>query len=350
MKQAVTVPEKKKIAYLEALRIVACFFVIVNHTVMGEILVQNPGGKKWLVLTAYFFLCKIAVPLYLMISGVLFLDHVDSYRKCFARIVRIVLDIVIFSLLYYVRSWYVNRFEFSFVEFLKLIARQHMTNAYWYLYLYLGLLIMLPLLQRFAAGMGRREYQYLLLLTVVFFGTMPILMHYIPGVGYHSLFTVAFLPVYVGIVFLGYYLANYVELKRIYVAISIVVLVVCVIFQVGATYLEYLRTPDDYMFFDDRTFLPITLSAAAVFYLARWIQTVIKSEHFWRTVVFVGGTTFGTYLLSDLLIELYTGFYIGLMSHMNIVCAVVVYQVVVFVTGTLITLVLKRIPYVKKLL
>lgn len=350
MKQKVAEPKKQKIAYLEALRIIACFFVIVNHTVMGEILVQNPGGKKWLVLTAYFFLCKIAVPLYLMISGVLFLGHVDSYRKCFGRIVRIVLDIVIFSLLYYVRSWYVNRFEFSFVEFLKLIARQHMTNAYWYLYLYLGLLIMLPLLQRLAAGMGRHEYQYLLLFAVVFFGTMPIFTHYIPGLGYHSLLTVAFFPVYVGIVFMGYYLANHVEIKSTYAAASVVVVAVCVLFQVGATYQEYLRTPDDYMFFDDRTFLPITLSAAAVFYLARWIQTIIKSERFWCVVTFIGGATFGTYLLSDLLIELYTGFYIGLMSRMNIVCAVVVYQVVVFVTGILITLVLKRIPYVKKLL
>ncbi len=350
MKQGVQVAEKKKIAYLEALRIIACFFVIVNHTVMGEILVQNPGGKKWLILTAYFFLCKIAVPLYLMISGALFLGRIDGYRKCMRRMIRIVLDIVIFSLVYYIRSWYVNRFEFSFIEFLKLIACHHITNAYWYLYLYLGLLLMLPLLQRMAAGMKKREYQYLLLLTVVFFGMMPIVTHYMPGVGCHSLFPAAFLSVYVGIFFLGYYLANYVEVKGAYAAISVLIIVGCIAFQVGATYLEYLSTPDEYMFFDDRTFLPVTLCAAAAFYLVRWAQHVIKSEGFWHVVSRIGGATFGTYLLSDLFLELYTGFYIGLMSRMNIIYAVVVYELVIFFTGIAVTLVLKQVPYVKKLL
>lgn len=349
MKQEIAV-SKKKIAYLEFLRVIACFFVIVNHTVMGEILVQNPGGKKWLILVVFFFMSKVAVPLYLMISGALFLGHVDSYRKCFGRIVRIALDVVLLSLVYYIRSWYVNRFDFSFIEFLKLIVRQHITNAYWYLYLYLGLLVMLPLLQRMGAEMRKQEYWYLLLITVVFFGTMPIVMHYMPGAGYHSLFPTAFLSVYVGIFFMGYYLARYVEIKGEYAVISVLVIIICLTFQVGGTYLEHLRTPNDYMFFDDRTFLPVTLLASAVFYLARYLQTVIKSGQFWRMVSMIGGATFGAYLLSDLFLELYTGFYISLMSHMNILCALLVYQMVTFMTGIILTLLLKQIPYIKKLL
>lgn len=189
MNRGEALTDKKKIAYLELLRVLACFFVIVNHTVVGEFLAQQPGSKKWVLLVAYFFASKTAVPVYLMISGALLLKQVDSYRKCLKRCLRIVADIVIFSLLYYLYSWYVYGVDFDLLEFFKLIYQTNITNAYWYLYLYLGILVMLPLLQRLAAGMEKREYVYLLLISVVFTGIMPILVHYREGLKYSTSFS-----------------------------------------------------------------------------------------------------------------------------------------------------------------
>ena len=91
--------QKTRIAYMELVRIIACFFVIINHTNSGIFMSQTPGGKTWWVSLCYFFMCKTAVPLFLMASGAVLLGRVDENEKHLKRILRIVADLVLFSLL-----------------------------------------------------------------------------------------------------------------------------------------------------------------------------------------------------------------------------------------------------------
>ncbi len=348
--QESTAEGKRKIEYLELLRIIASFFVIVNHTASGEFLAMQPDGRKWFFLVTYFFMSKTAVPVFLMISGVLLLRHVDEYRKNGARIIRIVLDIIIFSFIYYVRSWYVNGMSFDLIEFFKLIYQQKITNAYWYLYLYLGLLVMLPLLQRLASAMGRREYLYLIAISVVFLGVMPILIHYREGLLYNAGFSSVFLPTLAGLLFLGYFLENHVEIKWQYVLISVIVIVCCLVFLVSATYAEYQRMPENYLFFDDRTHLTITAMAASLFYLARCFGHVCRVRIFWKIVTWLGGCSFGIYLLSDFFLEVYAPLYqFQLLRHFHVITALLIYEGLIFLTGAAVTAVLRCIPAVKRL-
>lgn len=345
-----TVDKDRKMAFLELLRIAACFFVIVNHTVVGAFLPQPPGSKLWLILISCFFVSKTAVPIFLMISGTLLLGRVDSYHKCRQRVMRILAVIILFSMVYYLRSWYMTGLDFDLIEFFKLIYQRNITNAYWYLYLYLGILVMLPLMQRMANGMQKREHQYLLLVTVLFFGLMPVVIHYWEGYCYSASFSVPFLSVYIGILFFGYYLANYVEVKWYYAVASAFVFVGCIGFLVAATYVESIRTPDNYLFYDDRTLLPVTLAGGAFFYLARWLGENFKCAVFWKAVVFFGGCSFGIYLLSDLFIDIYMNVYNVMMYRSSILKGLLAYQVLIFFSGVILTAVMKQIPYLKKLL
>lgn len=344
------VPEKKeKIVYLELLRTIACFLVIVNHTISGVFQPRTPQMGTWWAAIISFFICKTAVPLFLMISGALLLGKVEKKEKHIKRIRRIILDIVIFSFVFYVYGSIKTGTSVDMIEFLKRVGWQHFTNAYWYLYLYVGILVMMPLLQRLAANMSRRMYCYLILISVVFLGGMPIVTHYLPGVSAHQLFPEAFFSVYVGIVFLGYYLAHEVEIKNSYAFISALVFVGMICFQTYATYMEYQHYPEDYLFYDNRTFLTNVMAAAALFYLARWFASVVEWKGFWRCVTILGGCSFGVYLLSDMFIDVYAMNYLMLMQGMHILKATVLYQLLVFVTGIVVTAVLKKIPYVKRL-
>ena len=348
--QGSTADGTRKIEYLELLRIIASFFVIVNHTASGEFLAMQPGERKWFLLVAYFFMSKTAVPVFLMISGVLLLRHVDGYRKHGARIFRIVLDIVIFSFVYYVRSWYVNGMSFDLIEFFKLIYRQKVTNAYWYLYLYLGILVMLPLLQRLASAMGRREYVYLMILSVGFLGLMPILIHYREGFLYNAGFSSVFLSTLAALLFLGYFLENHLEIRWQYALVSVMVLAGCLMFLVAATYGEYQRTPEDYLFFDERTHLTITAMAASLFYLARCFGSVCRVRVFWKAVTWLGGCSFGIYLLSDLFLDIYMPFYqLYLLHRFHVIAALLIYEALIFLTGAAVTAILRCIPLVKRL-
>lgn len=342
--------QKTRIAYLELVRIIACFFVIVNHTNSGIFMSQTPGGKTWWVSLCYFFMCKTAVPLFLMASGAVLLGRVDENEKHLKRILRIVADLVLFSLMMYLYGTFRSGGEVDLLEFFKRIIQQNVSNAYWYLYLYLGILLMLPLFQRLSVNMGRRAYRYLIFLSVVFLGAMPIVTHYFPGAFVHPLFPETFLPVYAGLLFLGYYLAHEIELKHSYAAVSAVLFFAMLLFEVCATYMEYQKNPEDYLFYDNRTLLTVTVTAASLFYLARWFESVVHTEWFWRAVVSLGGCTFGIYLLSDLFIEIYAMGYLALMARMHVLLAVVAYELLVFFTCAAITAICRKIPYIKRLL
>lgn len=340
---------KSKTAYLELLRIIACFLVIVNHTNSGIFLSRTPEDKTWWVSITYFFVCKVAVPVFLMISGTLLLGRTDDFRKYISRILRIVIVIVVFSFVYYVRSMYRSGLPVDIIEFLKLIYQRHITNAYWYLYLYLGILLVLPLFQTLSVHMRKWEFQILLLVSVVGMGALPVVVRYLPGAACSYMFTEPFLSVYVGVFFLGYYLTHYVELKKSYAVISAVVFVGMTALEVLLTYREYYIRPEDFLFLEERTYLNVTLASAALFYLVRYFGSIIRQEKFWSVVKFVGGCSFGIYLFSDMFVDIYEQFYNDLSMRVHDLVAVVVYELLIFFTGMLITMVLKKIPYVKKL-
>lgn len=340
---------KEKTAYIELLRIIACFFVIVNHTNSGIFLSRTPAEKTWWVSLAYFFACKVAVPVFLMISGALMLGKIDDYKKYFSRIMRIILVIVIFSFIYYARSMYMAGRPIDVLEYFKLIYQRHVTNAYWYLYLYLGILLMMPLFQILSANMKKREFQLLLLISVVAMGGMPILIHCREGAAFSFMFKEPFFSVYVGVFFLGYYLTHYVELKKSYAVISAFLFGGIVLAEVLLTYHEYNVRPDSLLFLEERTYLNISLSAAALFYLVRYLGSVIKQELFWKVIVYVGGCSFGIYLFSDLFVSLYEEFYNDLSMRINSMIAVLIYELLVFFSSMILTVILKKIPYIKKI-
>lgn len=345
------IPEKKeKISYLELLRTIACFLVIINHTISGVFQPRTPQIRTWWAAIICFFISKTAVPLFVMISGALLLGKVEKKEKHLKRIWRIILDIVIFSFVFYAYASKKIGTAIDLLEFLKRVGNQHFTNAYWYLYLYAGILVMMPLLQRLSANMSRHMYCYLILISVVLVGGMPIVTHYLPGVSMHQLFPESFFSVYVGIAFLGYFLAHEVEIKHSYALMSVLVFIGMICLQVYGTYLEYQYYPEDYLFYDNRILLTNVTAAAALFYLARWFAFVVKWQWFWKCIRFLGECSFGIYLLSDIFIDVYAMHYLMLMQRMHILKAVVIYQLLVFVTGIAITAVLRQIPVIKKLL
>lgn len=350
MTQAKLPEKKEKIVYLELLRTIACFLVIVNHTISGVFLPRTPQTGTWWAAIISFFISKTAVPLFLMISGALLLGKVEKKEKHIKRIRRIILDIVIFSFVFYVYGSIKTGTAIDITEFFKRVGWQHFTNAYWYLYLYVGILVMMPLFQRLSANMNRRMYCYLILISVVFLGGMPLVTHYLPGVSVHQLFPETFISVYAGIVFLGYFLAHEVEIKHSYALISVLVFIGMICLQAYGTYLEYQHYPEDYLFYDNRTFITNVLAAAALFYLARWFASVAEWKGFWRCVTILGGCSFGIYLLSDIFIDTYAMSYLMLMQKLHILKATVLYQMEVFGTALAITAVLRQIPIIKKLL
>ncbi len=140
---------KSRKTFLDLLRIIACFFVIVNHTNSGIFLSTTPQNLTWFVSLTYFFISKIAVPIFFMISGYLLLNKIDSYKKCLQRIIRIVTALIGCGFIYAIYNTYYMNPNPSFISAIKRFLAVYITspsNALWYLYTYLGILFMLPFL------------------------------------------------------------------------------------------------------------------------------------------------------------------------------------------------------------
>ncbi len=160
-----------KLLHLEFLRIFAIILVIYNHTGTFVIPRGEIGGMAdWLI---YFgsTTCKVAVPLFFMISGALLLgrqeDYTTLYRKRVWRFFVVLAAFIFIQHLWKVIIGEYNVQPHAFVaNYVHGIIREDGGNASvtWFLYAYLMLLVFLPFIRALAAKIQARDYLYLLIL------------------------------------------------------------------------------------------------------------------------------------------------------------------------------------------
>lgn len=97
---------QERVVYLDAMRIIAIFFVLFNHSSEYSLYQTSGGPEQWI----YMFIAivtRINVPLFLMISGTLLLDKEESYKLLLGkRVLRFSLVIVLFEFGLYNRILY----------------------------------------------------------------------------------------------------------------------------------------------------------------------------------------------------------------------------------------------------
>lgn len=355
---------KKRIVYLDVLRIIACLGVIANHTNIilskAEIDISSVSQAELLGGVLYMALCKVAVTLFLMISGSLLLRKVDSYKKIFHRIFRIIVVLLVFSLGYYV----VGHDVYSIGDFFKTISKTNITKAFWFLYLYLGILVMLPVLQRMVRNFRQKDYWYFF-----FFSFGICSFSFI--IEYNSLFSLPVFATPIGIFLLGYYLDNYVDLEgynfKIFIATGFTFSILIVGFLCAYTKRELQNGSDTayrLMVYDNVFYIVLSI---LVFLMVKHTicqclanqksntkESIVNADTSTviKVISFVASCTFGIYLFSDYIISLFMPAFEKWADQSNVymLFIVIILDITVFVTGFLITALLLQIPVIKRFL
>lgn len=255
-----------KMTHIEFLRIAAAFLVIVNHT-NSQIFMSRGPSPTWFCSLTYFYICKIAVPLFLFIMGALLLGKEDTPEKTRARLFRILAVFFAGSLCYYIYYAHRNGEPINLGKFLFYLPSTSSTNAFWYLYLYIALLCMLPILQRLAKALDKRQLGYLLFFSVGVSGTTPLITVFFPEFTVVNYFP-TLIGTYAGQVLLGYFIERYVPMTKRAFWSAFCSFLLLIAFQVAGAYLLY-RRGAYYLALDDRTFITITASATAFLYLRK---------------------------------------------------------------------------------
>ena len=348
---------KEKKLHIEFLRMLSILLVIFNHTGKFGYLYFTDMQDSPLHFVYFFFsvLCKIAVPLFWMVSGAVLIDKEESLSELFRRrVLRIFLVLTVFSFLYYLYSALDNPdFSFSPLYFAKLLYSVDMAPAFWFLYSYLGMLILLPLLRKLAKNLTNTEFLYFFLAMLLLRGLLPVL-EYAFFHGETTLnpnFSANFLSYDLVFFLAGYYLEKRVTSltwKRAG-ALLIFGLASLLIILSGTQLLlndgGSMTDANAERFYAGLLLLP----SAAVYYTARLCFLKVKPDSaFAGFVRFGGSVSFGVMLLehfvrceSTPVIYLLRGFLPPLLS-----C--VLWVIFIYFVCAAVTAVLRRIPFVRK--
>lgn len=344
MTQAVCNNNKK--VYLEFLRIIAAFFVISNH-VNNPIYYYHSMSKSWYAAIVLLFISKTAVPIFLMISGSLLLGKRDTFRKYLLRIIRLCVVLLVFTVIYYIV--FTEPLDMGMYHFIKTLFYSA-TNAYWYIYLYLGILIILPVLQKISMSLSKKEMQLLLFVSLIIGGIFPMIKLF-TGIQIKSEFLDVIFSPYLGMLFVGFYIDKYVNITKIKAGIATIGFIILIAVQVLITREYYIMDNQNYMHLDNRIFITISLSAVYMYVFIKYIFLALKwPKVLCKFITYCGSLTFGIYLLSDLITNLTLPYYWDYFLDYNAFFGLFLLAVYVFFVSGIIVAILKCIPYVKKYL
>ena len=353
---------KGKQVYLEVLRIMAIILVIFNHTGNNGFFLFSVSGKSiWTPVYLFCSIaCKIAVPLFWMISGSLLLGKEEPiktvYRK---RVLRMVIVLAVFSFIQYLYNLlFLGQSDIGgIVYFLNRLYTNKWATAYWYIYAYIGILIVLPVLRKLIANMEEKDYKYLFTISILANGAIPI-VQYLAGKGQWTLNSRVFenlLSMNVVYFIAGYYFGKVIKKESMTIKKALIFLFVggiAIAISCFMTKFQIAQTgsaleKDAQMFHNSLSIFP----TCAVFYTMRfWFDHIRISNRMTKILSALGGATFGVMLIENIMRNQLKPMFESLKVHIHIFPACMVWVLCAWGAGTIITFIMKQIPGLKKII
>ncbi|MGX7378277.1 acyltransferase [Carnobacterium maltaromaticum] len=170
----------KREYYLDLLRILSIFSVIVVHVSSFSWNTLSIYGLEWQMKTVYDGLVRFCVPIFIMVSGYLFLNSEKKlpiqvlFKKYIFRIVKIFLFwSVVYGIVYTIFQYKkqpINLFSYFIKE--SFLTQNHL----WFLLMLLGLYLIVPFLKTIVVE--KKLVEYFLVLSFIFAVLIPTLVQF----------------------------------------------------------------------------------------------------------------------------------------------------------------------------
>jgi surface polysaccharide O-acyltransferase-like enzyme len=302
-------PEQPNIEWIDLLRVKALFAVIMLHA--SAVLLSQYGKVPfgdWLTADIYNALTRFAVPVFVMITGALLLNRdyeLTGFLK--KRLGRIILPFIFWSLVYIAYSFYNEEFVVSADNWVnvKLILHQlKYGSSYhlWYVYMLIGLYLLIPVISKFVRHATRQEIHYFLLVwLVVMLFSQSYLSRYKPPI------ELRYFEGFVGYLVLGHYLAYrsfYQKYKLLW--LYIIFLLALAVIVTGTWLLTSEQKAISTVFYEPVSPFVILLSASA-FLILRFTHIALPAV-MKQIINFTGKYAYGIYLSHALVLYVLENF------------------------------------------
>lgn len=350
---------------LDLLRIIGCLMVIFNHTNergFYRFATDDPGSASFFLDLTMSTICKAGVPLFFMISGSLLLRRTEEpFGKIARRMLRIFIDLVLFTILYFWTDALATGTPFSWEATIRTMVGSNYWHL-WYLYAYLVFLLSLPILRKFMVGLDEKTSGYLFLLAFLYMGFFPVLAELSP-VGINDNLELSWLIENVFI----YPVAGYILDRKLSegwftkkrIGLLWLVNLACFVVGEAIAYWSFLRAAGQEGsegYFDERFLINFCLvNATALYVTARYFTKRVQIPALAAKIISeIGVDTFGIYLLHIWFLWKIPPLFAfwSRIEHTGVFgyhFGILVSCLLTFVLAGAVTFVLRRVPIVKKL-
>lgn len=349
--------DKSRSLSLDILRIIAAFSVVVLHVCARYISASPVDSFDFAAANLYDSISRFGVPIFVMISGALFLSkqrEVDIKRLWLHNILRILVVYLIWGFLYYlfqsVYLWNFNLWNAGLVRTVKGIV--YGSDHLWFLPMIAGLYALVPMLRVWVSKASRQNVEYVIILFFFFnilLTTAEILLDSSLVTKIVGMAQIKELSGYLGYFILGYYLTTFEVYTRLRLAIYFSVPVDVVLnFLISQKFSldKGMYDPGVYDCFGLFTFAEIVALFMAIYYVNRKRKVSDKLSRFIKNV---SNDTLGVYLLHVMILDYL--YYEGYFNYLNPPIALVLpVSLAVFIVSCLVAAGLRRIPFIGRYL
>lgn len=352
---------ESRILYLDIHRTLAIFAVITLHIcAQGFLTTPISQNSEWHILNFYESLTHWAVPLFVMVSGTIFLDpqkHIRPSKLYQKNILRIVVALLFWGILY--NSIHIVNTSFAegggadvfFIEISKQIIHFIFRPAWyhlWFLYMIIGLYILVPLIRVFTKSAKKEHYHYLFLIYFFTGSLLPFAQNFLSLFNEKLKFYFEIKEVlgYTCFFILGYYLSKF-ELQQrtkkwIYIlaGLSIILQILgtaLISYKIGSTYklLYKAYTPNIFI-----------QSIAVYLFIKDFAQRKFFNNH-QKLILRLSKYSFGIYLVHDIfnIIFVKIGF---TATYFSPIFAIPLRAAITFFLSFFIIYILDKIPFIRK--
>jgi len=333
------------ILYATKLRAFAILAVLLIH-ISTPLVRQEVGSFEWWVGNVVDGSMRWAVPIFIMLSGMLLLGRGESQLNVVKkRVPRLLIPLLFWSLLYSLWDIRYDLETFSVQQILTDFYQNDVKYHLWYLYTLLGLYLAMPLFKTFIQHGRKSDLLYFILLDYIISATFEVLSSLLDirlgnGFGY-------FLG-YGGYFLLGYYLANTSLNKKTTNLIHLLGSAALLVTIIGTWFFSAEQGSLNQVFYK---YLSLTtpIVSVSVFLLIKDLWNTENS----RLTTVIANYSFGIYLIHPMILDVLRGEeFIQLTGISDVTTHPMIYVTFMFIVvltfSILSTFILSKIPLLKK--
>ena len=307
---------RKRILWIDILRIIGMISVIMIHVIGNTVNTLWLTGSARTIFNIIDKILYFAIPMFVMISGAMFLNRDVTYKKISKYCLKIFIAIILFGATFsFIELFYINKnISLEYIpQIIKKIISGDTWAHMWYLYLIFGLYLITPVLSKINNNLEKKD-------SIIFLIVMYIFTILLPEIAYFFKINIGFnipLSSYIFIYFYGNYIINK-SVSNKFKKFSYILGVITII------YVIYIAYNETYVLSLTYTSTPIILLSNFVILLLK-DREITKNNSVGHLIKSLGICSFGIYILHQIFINIVFKFikldfildypYIGLFTY-----------------------------------